>query len=219
MSNFGEHGAREIKAHEELFNREDLGSPENKSLRRMEKYFICNRCDKDYNEETRMEGYEKSSVTLAEISSEDEIFFFPVSVFEDIGYEETIEEMSITLMFPTTSDAINILEDVNGVRSKTDVVRKLFETRNLTRNDIYSCYENEINKYKQNKNSSDRFVGVIKDFTSKVLSSVQKVDEDFRISGSAGWWNRQFIEMKFRHAQMGMFFLILKLSSLQHLNG
>ena len=72
-------------------------------------------------------------------------------------------------------------------------------------------YENQLYKYKSIKKAGDRFVAVIKDFENKNLHDVSKVTEDFRITGSTGWFETQIKQVTHRQDQYGSFHLTAKL--------
>ena len=71
-SNFSEYGAKEVKEHEEVFEREHLDDPANQGLRRMEKFFLCNFCNDETNDpRPKLE----TSLTMTEICNEEKVFF------------------------------------------------------------------------------------------------------------------------------------------------
>ena len=207
-SNFGEYGARQVKDEEELFETLQLSSPDQKRLRRFEKFFICNNCNKEPikgSEETA----EKSS-TLGEIALEDKIKFFPLKDAVQVA-AETVEETDISIMFPTGCEAIKTVQNPQKLRSKAEIVRKVYENGKVERSTIAAIYETEANKYKQVEESGEKYTAVIKDFDKKELSYVEKVRSSFRITGSDGWFEQEAIDMKHRQDQFGSIFITLKL--------
>ena len=223
--------AREVRAHEDLYEREGLDSPCKRVLRRFEKFFVCSSCDKESEEPKDAERL----VTLSEISDGQIKVFYPPTAssaetdvqniaetnienvsetnIENVSETniENVSETNIRLMFPINCDATDVIPELHKVQSRSNVVRKIYETACLTTSNMSAIYENEIFKYKQRKQSGDRFIAVIKDFESKILSSVKKSTEDFRIIGSSGWVSQQLEEMRHRQVQFGSYFVTLNL--------
>ena len=222
-SNFSEHGARQLKEDEELFERFKLGEDTNRNLRRFQLFFVCNHCDKDTeeedegkfdepeeNEEEIVDVNVGNSVSLGEIASGDVIEFFPANNAEQTDNDE-VEQTLIRMMLPNNLDAIKSIKHLEKIRSRSDKVSKVFETGTVTRSTISAIYENEVQKYKKADESGDIYNAVIKDFHTKELSYVEKVRSCSRITGSKDWIEKQKMEMKFRQEQFGSLFITLKI--------
>ena len=206
LSNFGDYSARELKDHEEWFKELNLDCEAKKSVRRFQKFFICNKCDKS-SENVIDEGSE--IIHLGENVEEDTILFFPDQNSD--GFEvETIEESKIKLMLPQNCDALDQIKDLKIIRGRAESIKKLYETEKFDRATVSAIYQNEVNKYKNIKVSGERYVACVKDFKKKLLSSVDKVVDSSRITCSSGWFSNLDQEMKHRQDQFGKFFLAVK---------
>ena len=207
LSNFGDYSARELKNHEERFHQLDLGSEDKKSLRRFEKFFICNKCDKSSE---NVFDDKPEFVHLGEDVNEDQITFFPDQTSEQSG-AETIEELNIKVMLPHNCEALEQVQHLEQIRGRTESIRKLYETKKIEKSTVSAIYENELNKYKNAKLSGERYVACVRDFEKKMLSSVEKVEDASRITCSNGWFSNLDEEMKHRQDQFGKIFLAVKL--------
>ena len=205
---FREYGARQINEDEDLFERLKLSSPDKKALRRFEKFFICNKCDKDTTEGN--EANVSTSSCLGEIASGDSIKFFPTK--EENHVETlTVTERTVTIMFPTSLDAINQVENSQNARSRSDEARKVYETGNIERSTIAAMYENQSKKYRQAEENDVMYSATIKDFNSKTLSNAEKISSSNRIAGSDEWFDKEINHMKHRHDQFGSLNITVKL--------
>ena len=207
-SNFGEYSAREVKKHDDLFEKLKLDDSSEKYLRRFEKFFVCNQCEND-SEDRNEESFEQS-LKLSEASTENHIKFFPDEELGTLASQSVTEPM-ISLMVPTNLDSLGSVEQLHKVKGRNDVLRKIYESGNVTRSTISAIYENEVSKYKKMKEAEDKYVAVVKDFVTKELSDVEKLNNSSRITCSDGWFAQQKNEMNFRRDQFGSFHITVKI--------
>ena len=210
-SNFTEYGARVILEHEDLFEKLQLDSDLQGGSRRFEKYHICSYCDaeSDKSESLGGDGSKKSILRLAEVSTEDKILFFPQNDAVQPVPEQVIET-DIRLMVPINCNSVSDNPTLHKIEGRHDLA-KIYENNNITRSVVSSVYENELNKYKQIKMSDSMFKAIVKNFTTKTISSVVQIQDSSRVSCSVDWFNHQRQSLKFKIDQFGSIFLVVQI--------
>jgi hypothetical protein len=208
-SNFGMLSAREIRPNEDLFENLELGLSSKQCLRRFQKFFLCNGCERKMDEPREIVNFE-DQLKLGEISSGDQIKFVPAEVAGDLG-PQSVTEARISLMFPTNMDALDTIKQLHKVKGRGDHVGMIYKTENKTRETIFALYENEISKYKKEKESEEIFVASVKDPVTKELGNVDKLSSCRRIPFSEDWFVQQKNDIKFMIDQLGSYSVAFKL--------
>ena len=209
-SNFTEYGARVILEQEDLFEKLQLDSDLHGASRRFEKYHICSYCDAESDKSRDVDGSKKSSSRLAEILSEDKMLFFPHNDAVVQPVPEHVIETDIRLMVPVNCNSVSDNPAVCKIGRSHDLA-KIYENGNITRSVISSVYENELNKYRQIKMYGSMFKAIVKNFSTKTISSVVQIQDSSRVSCSSDWFNHQRQSIKFKIDQFGAIFLVVQI--------
>ena len=207
-SNFGNYSAREIRRSEELFEKLELGSFNKQCFRRFEKFFLCTRCEREMEDPIDKVTFD-DQLKLGEMSCGDQIKFFPFEVSGTLA-PQLVTEPRISLMFPTNMNALDTVHQLNKVKSRGDQVGKMYETDYKSRETIYALYENEVSKYKKEKESEEMFVAAVKDPVTKKLGSVEKLSTCRKIPFSEDWCVNQKRDIKYMIDQLGSYSVVFK---------
>ena len=205
-TNFGEYSGRQLKETEELFKTLQLENPEPDTLklRRFGKFYLCSNCNRDEND---IKENNDKVTRIGEISDGDVLKFFPKD--EEIDGNAEVEETKIVVMLPKSSEALK--KSKKDSKPDSDLMRKVYQNKPLKKSTIAGIYEVEALKYQQAVDGSQMFHATFKDFESKTLAHVEKLQSDLRVSGSDSWRNNVVVEMKHRREQFGATFLTVKL--------
>ena len=110
--------------------------------------------------------------------------------------DERTGEMEVTglikVLFPKSADALSAV-DIQIIRSKQTFVRNMYEKRNLEKIDFEVMYENQLWKFKNSKDHSDRFFGRICDQSSRVIEISTQCNDEYKINKSPAWYKSQFM--------------------------
>ena len=202
-TNFGEYSGRQVKDGEELFETLKL-DPDTRKLRRFGKYHICNNCN---TEETEVEENIDKVTTIGEISTGDTVKFFPKD--DEVDGNAEVDQTKIVIMLPKTIGAID--ECQNELKPDSDAIKKVYKNKPMKKSTITGIYEVEAKKYQQALDGGGKFYATFKDFDYKILAHVEKVENDFKITGSDRWIKNVATDMKHRQEQFGSIFLTVKL--------
>ena len=172
---------------------------------------MCNKCcDSDHvDKQAQFGDNNKEVVNMNKIVKGNKVLFVSASNEEEI--DEEILETEICIMFPKNSQSTENVEQLHLVKGRPGQVGEINQAKSISMSNIKGMYENQLNKYKLNKEAGDRYVAVIKDVETKKLGDVSKVTDDFRITGSTGWFETQIKEVAYRQDQYGSFHLSVKL--------
>ena len=209
-SNYNEYSAKEIKEDEEMFEDLELDKPENKQLRRNEKYFICNSCraDDSGNQNIALGG---TIVKLCEVVNEADVLLYPSSD-SHCALDSILEKNHVKVMFPNKIKATDCIPEHKNPKSRSSDVHKIYKTDMLKNENIASAYENELHKYQVLTERSNMFTADFIDFENKKLMKVEKLVMDINIPGSLNWLNKQKTEMRFWKDLYGALFLTVEIN-------
>ena len=212
--NFREYGAKAVKETDEIFDFLELNKAENAILRRFEKFFVCNNCDKDFREKSPQNDSSDNEVNVKEtvyigemLDNEDVMHYFPLQESRT-EYDEETSEKKIIIMFPTCLEAIP--------QEKNDIVKKpeindVYKPGLVKTTTISAMYLNEVKKYKQVQDSGIHYTGVIQDRDSKQICSVEQLKSCSRIVGSNDWSDTTSRRMIDRKEQLGLVHLVIEI--------
>ena len=204
-ANYRDFGAKEVLKDDELFDRFNLSSDENKLLRRFETFFICNSCLKD--EESSEDEEETNSSLDFFTENEDIIFFPPRDVSEDSG--QPVHEKNVKLWFPNTFGGVEQLGTRTLKKIKKKSLRNLYKTQAIETSTISDLYKLESEKYKKVREAAF-FSGIINDQT-KTVNNLKILSSCDKISSSKDWFKREASRMKERQEQFGYIHAFLKI--------
>ena len=203
-SNYREFGAKEVKQDDELFERFNLDSQENKILRRFETFFICNSCLKL---EECIEDDEEANSSLGVFAKNDDVTFFPPR--DEINDPcMAVSQKNVKLWFPNTFEAVEHLETTKLQKNKCLV--NLYKTQAVENSTISDLYKLECQKYQKRMEAELLFCGIINHQTNTV-DNLRRISTCAKISCSKDWYAANASRMKERQEQFGSIHATLKI--------
>ena len=202
-ANYRDFGAKEVIKDDELFERFNLSSEENKFLRRFETFFICNSCIKDEDSTDDEEEAKSSLGDFAE--NEDVVFFPPKDPINDSCLP--VDQKNVKVWFPNTFEGVEQLGALKTKKKKC--LRNIYKTQAVENSTISDLYKLECEKYQKVKEGAI-FSGTI-NVQNNTVSNIQKVVNCNKICSSKDWFKRNAASMKERQEQFGCIHAFVKI--------
>ena len=202
---FNESSAREIKVDEEIM----IDLVDKTELRRMQKFFVCNSCDKNENSGNDLGTF--NLVAMSHKSLDHKKIFFPN--FDDHGQllddnqnnvrnDAAIGQDKVSVFLPSSLEAVKLAGD-KKFKSHNNYIQELNKCCEITANDLSQIYSGQFLKYFRAQNYPNQFHGSVCNREERVLSEVSPAPDDAAIHGSETWSKNQVADMEKRFDQLG----------------
>ena len=197
LGNYREFGAKEVKHEHELYERFQLNSPENMSLRRFETFYICNSCVKL---EELIEDDEQPTCSLGVTSVDEVVTFFPQT---DINDDPSLPvcQKNVKIWYPNTLEAVEKHGNVKTKKNDNKCLTNVYKTKAVENSTISDLYKLECQKYKKIKEETI-FTGIVNS-ANKTVQNLRRIVSCGRINCSKDWFYSNAAKMKDRQDQFG----------------